>query len=107
MTKVDLTKLRQRFSPSEHDRRQEEFSMRCAFVMRQYVPVEESTLRNNEPVNSDYRAGKLIWNTPYAAKHYYVPMNHTDPGTTDHWDKACMAKHGKQLNEYAKALYRS
>ena len=64
-------------APAECKRRQELYARRCAFVMRKYVPVRETILRSSEPVNSDYGAGILTWNTPYAARQYYEPMRHT------------------------------
>lgn len=84
--------------------RQEEYAMRCALLCRQYVPVEEGALRGSEVLHSDYRNGKLVYATPYAAKQYYVPMNHSASGTTDHWDEACAREHKSELIDYAKTL---
>ena len=67
--------------------------------------MRESILRSSEPVNSDYGAGVLTWNTPYAARQYYEPMNHTDPATTDHWDEKCRREDGDDLREFARRLY--
>ena len=47
----------------------------------------------------------LTWNTPYAARQYYEPMNHTDPATTDHWDEKCQREDGDDLREFARRLY--
>lgn len=93
-------------SQSEHTKRLEELSKRAAFMMRQYVPVEEGTLRASEQISSQYAQGMLIWNTPYAAKHYYVPMNHTKPGTSDHWDEVFMRNDMEKLVKYAETMYK-
>ena len=103
--RVDLSGAEARFSEAAHKKRQVVMAERAAFMMRKYVPVEESTLRDSEPLSSDYEAGRLIWNTPYAAKHYYVPMHHTEAGTTDHWDVEMVNREGGDLTEFAKKLY--
>lgn len=86
-------------------KRLEEVSMRAAFLMRQYVPRDENTLRASEPLNSRYERGELVWNTPYAAKQYYVPMAHRTPGTTDHWDEAFQRNNMDELVKYTETLY--
>ena len=53
----------------------------------------------------DYAAGILTWNTPYAARQYYEPMNHTTAGTTDHWDQEMMKNDGDDLREFARQLF--
>lgn len=93
-------------SGAGHKEIQTEVAMRAALMMRRYVPVEESTLRASEAANSRYERGELIWNTPYAAKHYYVPMNHTTAGTTDHWDEAFIKADGDALAKYVETLYK-
>lgn len=92
-------------SPSAQKKRQEEYAMRVAFVMRKYVPRDENTLRASEPLNSKYTAGLLIWNTPYAARQYSVPMAHTTPGTCDHWDEAIARNDMPDLIRYAESLF--
>lgn len=102
---ITLTGLERMLSAPEVKRRQTEYAMRAALVMRKFVPLEESTLRSSEPMNSKYEKGLLVWNTPYAAKQYHVPMNHTTAGTTDHWDEACWSAEGGNLTKYAESLY--
>jgi hypothetical protein len=93
---------------SDADRKQklEEVTMRAAFLMRQYVPRDENTLRASEPLNSRYERGEITWNTPYANTQYSVPMAHTTPGTTDHWDEAFMRNDMNDLVKYAETLYK-
>lgn len=102
---INLAGIDRMLSATEVRKRQEEYAMRAAFLMRKYVPCDENTLRASEPLNSNYADGRLIWNTPYAAKQYYVPMSHTTQGTCDHWDEACMKADGKDLIAYAEKLY--
>ena len=102
---VNLSGLERMVSAGEQKRRQEEYARRAAFVMQKFVPRDENTLRASEPMNSKYAEGLLIWNTPYAATQYNVPMSHTTPGTTDHWDEACWKAEGGNLLKYAETLY--
>lgn len=104
--KVNLSGLEKMVSTSQQTERLELVSMRAALGMRQYVPVDENTLRSSEPLNSQYKQGKLIWNTPYASTQYYVSMAHSTPGTYDHWDEHFMTAHGKELADYAKSLFK-
>ena len=91
--------------PAEAKKRQEEYAMRVAFVMRKYVPRDENTLRASEPLNSKCAEGLLIWSTPYAARQYSIPMRHTTSGTCDHWDEACARNDMPALIKYAESLY--
>lgn len=90
---------------TEHESIQEEAAMRAALEMRRYVPVDQGTLRGSEPTASNYKAGLLIWNTPYAARHYYVPMNHATEGTQDHWDEAWRRNDMPAYLKYVELLY--
>jgi hypothetical protein len=103
---VNLSGLEKMVSTSEQTNRLELVSMRAALGMRKYVPQDESTLRSSEPSNSKYKQGLLIWNTPYAAAQYYVAMNHTTAGTTDHWDEHFMRDYGDDLTDYAQSLFK-
>ena len=91
-------------STSERKRRQRLYAMRAAELMEPYVPLEEGDLRASEAINSDYDGGVLTWNTPYVARHYYEPMDHTAEGTTDHWDEAMWRDHAGDMERYAEAL---
>lgn len=86
---------------SERRRRQRLYAMRAAHLMEPYVPKQEGDLRGSEALNSDYDGGVLTWNTPYAARQYYEPMDHTEPDTEDHWDEAMWRGHAADMKKYA------
>ena len=65
-TIVDIGKIEKQFSENSLKAKQEAFASRVAFDMRKHVPEDEGTLRDSEPMNSDYANGQIIWNTPYA-----------------------------------------
>lgn len=93
-------------APGEHARRQRLYAMRAAKVIEPYVPLEEGTLRGSEAVSSDYDAGILTWNTPYAARQYYdEDLEHTTPGTEHHWDQAMWRDHAGDMEAYARGLF--
>lgn len=92
-------------SASAKRKRQEEYAMRVALVMRKYVPRDENTLRASEPLNSRYADGLLVWSTPYAMRQYSTPMRHTTPGTQDHWDEPVRRNEMPGLAAYAETLY--
>lgn len=89
---------------SLHRERQEEYAMRAAFLMQPYVPLRDNTLRPSV-MASDFATGLLTWSTPYAMKQYAVPMNHSEAGTTDHWDEAMKREHMPELEEYVAKMY--
>ena len=83
----------------------EEASMRAEFEMRAYVPLREGILRASGQLSSQFRAGLLVWSTPYAANQYYIPHAHTAPGTTDHWDEAWARDRLPQWMDYVAKIY--
>ena len=103
--RIDLSAMESRFGDAEAEKRQELFAMKAASLIRKYVPVEETTLRSSEPMNSDYRGGVLVWDTPYAATHFYVPMNHSEAGTGDHWDERLKGGDMGALEDFAGGLF--
>lgn len=65
-TTIDIKGIEEKFSDSSLKAKQEAFASRVALDMRKHVPEDEGTLKNSEPLNSDYANGQIIWNTPYA-----------------------------------------
>lgn len=102
---INTPQLDSLLDSSAQRKRQEEYAMRVAFVMRKYVPRDENTLRASESLNSRYGDGLLIWSTPYAARQYSIPMSHSTAGTCDHWDEACRRNDMPDLIKYAESLY--
>lgn len=53
-------------------------------VLRQcdpYVPKDTGTLINSGITATQIGSGEVRYNTPYARRHYYIPMNHTEKRT--------------------------
>ena len=48
------------------------FSQQVAKAVDPYVPFDTGTLKNSVNQASDFKGGKLIYNTPYARRQYYL-----------------------------------
>lgn len=55
------------------------FSQKVAATIDPYVPFDTGTLKNSVNQASDYKDGKLVYNTPYARAQYYLhPMGQSN-----------------------------
>ncbi len=91
---VDLSKIEKRYSKDSLKAKQAAFAQRVAFDMREHVPVDEGTLRDSEPLSSDYASGKIIWNTPYAKDRYNADSVRTvkNAKASPHWAEVTKAE---------------
>ncbi len=107
-TRVDLSKLERRLSRRALAGKQEAFARRVAFEMRDYVPVDEGTLRDSEPLASDYGAGTIEWSTPYARTVHDMPAEsirkEKNPRATSGWTEAAKRERGDAWREFAAKL---
>lgn len=106
--RVDLSGLEKRFSEGELKAKQAAFASRVAFETRDYVPLDEGTLRASEPLSSDYEAGEIEWNTPYAERVYDLPQSSIktvkNPNAHSAWFEAAKADRLGAWEEFAKGL---
>lgn len=106
--RVDLSGLEKRFSEGELKAKQAAFASRVAFETRDYVPRDIGTLQGSEPLSSDYEAGELEWNTPYAERVYDLPQSSIkttiNPNAHSHWFEAAKADRLGAWEEFAKGL---
>ena len=106
--KVDLSGLEARLGAAAMREKQAAFAARVAFETRDYVPYEEGTLQGSEPLSSDYEAGTIEWNTPYAAIVEAMPESSIkktiNPGARAHWPQAAKAERMGAWEEYARKL---
>ncbi len=98
---IDIAALEKRFSSSALKANQAAFAQRVAFDMRKHVPVDEGTLRDSEPISSDYENGQIIWNTPYAQHVLNADSVRTikNPRATPQWPEVTKAE---KLSEWRK-----
>ena len=55
------------------------FSQKVADVVDKYVPLDSGQLKGSvNGAASDFKDGKLVYNTPYARKQYYLHEQGTD-----------------------------
>lgn len=106
--KVDLSGLKRRFGADQLRAKQEEFAKRVAFEMRDYVPLDEGTLRDSEPLASDYAGGEIEWSTPYAQHVYDLPQSSIrkakNPRASSHWADVAKKDRMQAWQEYASKL---
>lgn len=109
--------LKLRFRPgfqAEMDARfakvQYAFSQKVAATIDPYVPFDTGTLKNSVNQASDYKDGKLVYNTPYARAQYYLhPIGQSSElrGGADrfrgsYWGQRAIADHKDELVQFAK-----
>lgn len=91
---IDLSKLEKRFSNEALRKKQAAFAHRVGFDMNKHCPVDEGTLRDSMPAASNFEAGQVIWDTPYAKEvmerdHVRTKKN---PKALPHWPEATKAE---------------
>lgn len=106
--KVDLSGIERRFGEAAMAAKQEAFAARVAFETRDYVPYEEGTLQASEPMSSDYAAGTVEWNTPYAAIVHDMPESSIkktrNPRARAKWPEAAKAERMGAWEQFARSL---
>lgn len=88
-------------------RAQYTFSQQVAKAVDPYVPFDTGTLKNSVNQASDFKGGKLVYNTPYARKQYYLHAQGTDlRGDTglrgSYWGQRAIAAHKDELIQFAR-----
>lgn len=107
-TVVDLSKLERRFSKSALVGKQRAFARRVAFEIRGFVPLDEGTLRDSEPLSSDYETGLIVWQTPYAQHVHDLPQSSINtaknPNARSHWPEEAKREREGAWQEFARKL---
>ena len=108
--RVDLSAVERALGAPALRAKQEAFAKRVAFEMRAYVPVDEGTLRDSEPLASDYASGKLCWDTPYAQHVHDLPQGsiRTTKNAKAHsrWPEVAAKERQKAWEEFARGLFK-
>lgn len=107
-TVVDLSKLSRRFSKGALAGKQKAFAKRVAFEMRAYVPVDSGALRDSEPLASDYEAGVIEWDAPYAQHVHDLPQSSIrkakNPNARSRWPEDAKEERKDAWEEFARNL---
>lgn len=101
---IDLSGVYQKLSDKNMLAGQRELANVALSSMNEnFVPMRDGWLRNSATVAID--GTSLIWNTPYAMRHYYAPgnWNYTTPGTGPRWDEKAK---GIFMHEWLQAFTR-
>lgn len=106
--KIDLSGIERRFGPEQLRAKQEAFAERVAFEMRDYVPRDEGTLQDSEALASDYAAGRIEWDTPYAQRVHDLPQSSIrktkNPNARSHWPEAAKGERMQAWEDYAREI---
>ena len=73
----------------------------------QYVKADQHTMEASSYAASDLRAGKLVWDTPYAKRQYWAIKTSLTPGRTWKWCETAKRKHKADWQKLAEKLLRS
>lgn len=74
-----------------------------------YCKKDTGALINSSLIHSDLKRGKLVWNTPYAARQYYeIRTAYTDenPNATWRWVDYAKSRHLADWNRQAQEITR-
>lgn len=70
-----------------------------------YAPMLSTDLRVESEVSHDLKS--ILWNTPYARRHYYNQMvNYTTPGTGPKWFEKAKSIHLESWKRVTEAAMR-
>lgn len=79
----------------------------AAKLIDSYVPFDTGTLKNSVNQASDFKGGKLVYNTPYARRQYYLHTQGQGLHGENHlrgsyWGQRAIADHKDELVQFAK-----
>ena len=85
------------------------FSQKVAATIDPYVPFDTGTLKQSVNQASDFKAGLLVYNTPYARAQYYLhpigQSNELRGGAArfrgSYWGQRAIADHKDELEKFA------
>ena len=83
------------------------FSQKVADVVDKYVPLDSGQLKGSvNGAASDFKGGKLVYNTPYARRQYYLHTQGQGLHGENHlhgsyWGQRAIADHKDELEKFA------
>ncbi|WP_164219381.1 minor capsid protein [Virgibacillus sp. YIM 98842] len=91
---INLGGAYQKMSPQARRRGQQAMANQALADMNPFVPADDFILRQTATIDID--GSEINYNTPYAAKMFYMMMyNYTTPGTGPRWDNKAKGLHMK------------
>ena len=89
---INLGGAYQKMSPQARRRGQQAMANQALADINPFVPADDFILRQTATIDID--GSGINYNTPYAAKMFYMMMyNYTTPGTGPRWDNKAKAIH--------------
>lgn len=75
-TVMDISQIMRRLNLEERGRVQQVIDSEVLRLNDPYVPKDTGELIRSGIVNTQIGSGEVIYQTPYARRQYYIPMNH-------------------------------
>lgn len=108
-TTVDLRGIEKMFSGEAMRSKQAAFAKRVEFETRDYVPLDEGTLRDST-LGSDYEDGFIEWDTPYAQAVHAMPeewiKKTKNPDAHAKWHEKAKEDRLEAWKEFARSLFK-
>lgn len=103
---IDLSGIEAKFSEDALKAKQAVFAQRVGTDMNKHCPVDEGTLRDSMPVSSNFEAGEIVWNTPYAQKVLNADSVRRikNPEATPNWPEVTKSERLDDWKEFAAQL---
>lgn len=105
---IDTVKILKSLNLEEGGKVQQVIDSEVLRLNDPYVPKDTGQLIRSGIQNTQIGSGEVVYQTPYARKQYYIPMNHTE-GRIHMWFEQMKRSGGKEkiLNAARKAVGRN
>lgn len=104
-TDIDINKVLNRLGINEGGIVQKVIDSEVLRLNNSYIPKDTGQLIRSGQQSTEIGSGEVVYQTPYARKQYYIPMEH-EGQRTNYWFEHMKADGGKEkiLNAARKAL---
>lgn len=95
-TDIDINKALKRLGVEENGRVQKVIDSEVLRLNDSYIPKDTGQLIRSGQQNTEIGSGEVVYQTPYARKQYYIPMEHKGQ-RSEYWFEQMKANGGKEL----------
>lgn len=103
---VDLSGVEAKLSESAIRAKQAVFAQRVGFDMNEHCPEDEGQLKGSMEASSNFEAGEIVWNTPYA--HRVLNLDHVrtvkNKNACPHWPEKTKEEKMEDWRKFAAQL---
>lgn len=95
-TDIDINQALKRLGVDEGGAVQKTIDSEVLRLNDPYIPKDTGQLIRSGQQNTEMGSGEVVYQTPYARKQYYIPMEHEN-GRCEYWFEQMKANGGKEL----------